>query len=256
MKGSRLKHEGATAEAPARNARNVLKQLRTEILEMEEGRYLGSGDELSTRLGISRPTLHQVARALEHEQLVEVRRGPNGGYYVRRPSLNAAVAAVATYLRSSNANIWHFVTLSRVIHLDVCRLAARSRDEGKRALLAIELAEFWSGPDTVSPQVLTRRDYMLEGILFDLAGNRVVELFMRSMHHFGYETIAQNLVENAPERIAIWMSHRRRLCESLLAGEERIAMAISQSNWDHVVSWLEEVIGPDPEAGAPQFRLF
>jgi len=240
----------------SRNAKHVLKHLRAEILGMEEGRYLGSGEDLCARYAISRPTLHQVARALEHEQLIVVKRGPNGGYYVRRPSLNAAVAAVATYLRSKDAGIWHFITLSRVMHADVCRLAAHSEDDDLRGKLKAELGDFWSRPGDVTPELVTRRDYILEGILFQMAGNPIVELFMRSTHHFGYATIAQSLMDDAPDRISLWMDYRCRLCLSLLAGEDRIAIAISQSHWDCMVEWLEEAIGEDPDQKGVKLRIF
>jgi DNA-binding FadR family transcriptional regulator len=223
---------------------------------MKEGHYLGSGDDLCEQYAISRPTLHQVARALEHEQIVSVRRGPNGGYYVRRPSLSAAVSAVATYLRSNDTDIWHFITLSRVMHADVCRLAASSTDPELRGRLTAELDGFWNRIEEVDALTLTKRDYLLEGILFEMAANPVVELFMRSMHHFGYATLAQNLVNASPDRIKTWISHRRRLCRSLLDGEERIAMAISQSHWDHMVVWLEEFAGPDPEKKSGKNRIF
>lgn len=229
----------------APNAKSVLKRLRSEILQMGEGEFLGSGEDLSARYAISRPTLHQVARALEHEQLITVRRGPNGGYYARRPSLNAAVAGVSTYLRASGTTLRHFITLARVVHSEVCRLAAQSGDEDKRARLASEMEAFWNSASDVSPELLLRRDYVLEGILFEQADNPVVELFMRSMHHFWYEIVTQKLLEARPERVALWISHRRRLGEALLARESKIAVAVGQSHWDHVASWLDGISPPD-----------
>lgn len=239
---------------PARSSANqVLRKLRSEILLMEEGQYLGSGEDLSARYGISRPTLHQVARALEHEQLVTVRRGPNGGYYARRPSLGAAVSSISTYLRAENTTVWHFVTLARVMHNDVCRLVTLTDDEAGRDRLRAEAEEFWNKAGSVDAATVLRRDYVLEGILFELAGNPVVKLFMRSMHHFWYELVTEKLLEVTPERVDQWISHRRRLCEALLAREPQIAVGISRNHWDLVSAWLAEAVGPDPECGP--FRI-
>lgn len=235
--------------ATTSSAKYVLKKLRSAILQMTEGQYVGSGEDLSAQYGISRPTLHQVARALEHEQLITVRRGPNGGYYARRPGLGAAVVSVSTYLRAQNAHVWHFVSLARVMHNDVCRLVTLSQDEPGRALLRAEAETFWNGHNEINVDVMLRRDYVLEGILFDLAGNPVVKLFMRSMHHFWYEIVTEKLLEVRPERLGLWMSHRRRLCEALLAREAQIAIGISKSHWDLTSDWLEQAIGPDPERG-------
>lgn len=233
---------GAPNEA---NAKSVLKKLRSEILLMAEGQFLGSGEDLSARFSISRPTLHQVVRALEHEQLVTARRGPNGGYYARRPSLNAAVAAVSTYLRASGTNLWHFVALARIVHADVCRRAAESVDEEKRTRLRVEMETFWNDATDVVPEYLLRRDYALEGLLFELADNPVVELFMRSMHHFWYEIVTQKLLDKSPQRVALWISYRRKLGEALLAHEGKIAVAIGQSHWDHLTQWLEDSMGTE-----------
>jgi len=66
---------------PRRSAgERAAQQLRQEILECGEGTLLGSEDELMKQFGISRPTLRQTARLLEHEQ-------PHTGAPIRSLSL-------------------------------------------------------------------------------------------------------------------------------------------------------------------------
>jgi len=48
-------------------AHRAAHALREDILAREDGELLGSEDELMERLGVSRPTLRQAARLLEHE---------------------------------------------------------------------------------------------------------------------------------------------------------------------------------------------
>lgn len=55
--------------------------MRKDVLRLAaDGAAPRSEDELLERYGVSRPTLRQAARILEHEQLIDVRRGVNGGF--------------------------------------------------------------------------------------------------------------------------------------------------------------------------------
>ena len=77
------------AREPSAGRRNVVpsavESLRDRIFAQEEGELIGSLPELARALGVGIVTIQQAARILEHEGLLEVRRGPGGGYYGRRP---------------------------------------------------------------------------------------------------------------------------------------------------------------------------
>ena len=60
-------------------------QLRSIVLESDNGALIGSEDMLLEKLGFSRSTVRQVARLLEREGYLRVRRGINGGYFGSRP---------------------------------------------------------------------------------------------------------------------------------------------------------------------------
>ena len=60
-----------TIEAAAMNLRKI-------VLDLPPGSLIGSEDALIVRLGSSRSTVRQVARLLEREGLLMVRRGING----------------------------------------------------------------------------------------------------------------------------------------------------------------------------------
>ncbi|HMO67746.1 MAG TPA: GntR family transcriptional regulator, partial [Novosphingobium sp.] len=54
-------------------------RLREIIFAHEAGEQIGSLPELAKALGVGIVTVQQAARVLEHEGLLEVRRGPGGG---------------------------------------------------------------------------------------------------------------------------------------------------------------------------------
>src|ERR1700683_4326848 len=99
MKSRRNINSGKINELlPVRTAAKI----REAILRRKEGDYLGSEEDLIARYGVSQPTLRQTARLLEQEQLLSVRRGQGGGYYVRRPIISVVARAAASYLRAQH----------------------------------------------------------------------------------------------------------------------------------------------------------
>jgi len=85
--------------------RKAVNQLRQECIQREPGTLLGQEEELLRRLGISRPTLRQAAALLGQEQLMNVRRGPGGGYFTTRPDISAVVHMAAIWLQLEHVAI-------------------------------------------------------------------------------------------------------------------------------------------------------
>lgn len=87
------------------NINTAAAQLRALIWSKDEGTLLGSEDDLTALLDVSRPTVRQVARLLEQEGLLRVRRGINGGYFAARPSVEVIENSVSSYLQMVKMDI-------------------------------------------------------------------------------------------------------------------------------------------------------
>lgn len=70
-----------------------------------DGAFLGSEEELLTRYGVSRPTLRQAARIVEHEQLITVRRGVHGGFFTRLPTSEAVTRVASVFLQLNGTTV-------------------------------------------------------------------------------------------------------------------------------------------------------
>lgn len=110
-------------------------QLRAIVLDVPPGALLGSEDALLAQLGVSRSTVRQVARLLEREGLLLVRRGINGGYYGTRPTIDNVETAVSAYLDTLDMDSQDLTTVASVLWVEVLRRAASLPRERSAAMI-------------------------------------------------------------------------------------------------------------------------
>jgi GntR family transcriptional repressor for pyruvate dehydrogenase complex len=102
-------------------------QLRSIVLSADEGALLGSEETLISRLGVSRATVRQVARLLEREGLLRVRRGINGGYFAARPDLQTIETTVSAYLEMLHTEPEDVTSIASALWVEVLRRAVAGR---------------------------------------------------------------------------------------------------------------------------------
>jgi GntR family transcriptional repressor for pyruvate dehydrogenase complex len=118
-----------SAARPLSAVNRIAQQLRVMALELPVGAHIGSEQSLSQQLFVSGPTLRQAIRLLEHEDLIEVRRGVRGGYFVARPQMATAGRVAATYLHGtlrSYQEVIDFVNLLSPIYVDFIIASGRT----------------------------------------------------------------------------------------------------------------------------------
>ena len=93
------------APVPSRRqpVQQVADALRKRIFACPPGEQIGSLNDLARELGVGIVSVQQAARILEFEGLLEVRRGPGGGYFGRRPDLATLEQTISAYWRSEPA---------------------------------------------------------------------------------------------------------------------------------------------------------
>lgn len=106
------------------NLQTAASHLRDIILAAGDGELLGSEEEIIAQLQVSRPTLRQVARLLEREGLLSVKRGVNGGYFAARPRVEDIEASVSAYLQMIDADYEEINEVASALWVLVVRKAA------------------------------------------------------------------------------------------------------------------------------------
>jgi GntR family transcriptional regulator, transcriptional repressor for pyruvate dehydrogenase complex len=131
---ARVWFDGAMRRGSGSAIETTASRLREIALASEDGDFLGSEEALVETLGVSRATVRQVARLLEREGLLRVRRGINGGYFAGRPTLSTVEAAVSAYLGTLDMEVEEVTVVASVLWVEALRKASSLRSDAARAV--------------------------------------------------------------------------------------------------------------------------
>ena len=154
-------------------------QLRSIVLSAGEGALLGSEETLVSRLGVSRATVRQVARLLEREGLLRVRRGINGGYFAARPDLQTIETTVSAYLEMLRTEPEDVTSIASALWVEVLRRAARIRSAESRALAEKYSEAVRAVRSDASFSDVLRVEQESRKAIFDLINSRYIELIFQ-----------------------------------------------------------------------------
>jgi DNA-binding FadR family transcriptional regulator len=194
-------------------------RLRQLVLEREPGAQIGSLNDVADLLDVGIVTVQQVARILEHEGLLAVRRGPGGGYYGTRPDEAALERSMATYMRIHGFGYREALEMTTLIDCDVVPRAAQCTDEVLRG----ELRGLLERLDTCDTRELRAEfETDLRELLFRVVSSPLMDLVLRITNQF-YKPEAHPPVFSEKNDVRVWESGRRRILQAILANDEELA---------------------------------
>jgi DNA-binding FadR family transcriptional regulator len=214
--------------------------LRNRVLAMEPGAFLGSEDDLIEQLGVSRPTFRQAARLLAHEELLTIRRGVGGGFFVRRPSIDTVSQSAATYLRSRDTTLDQVSEVAGRLTLVALNLALSCRDEHARERLATLRGKLLAqGEHRETPSELMNWEMELSDAIGEMSGNPALALCLHMFNRFGMDQSAVAFWAHHPKRVAKWSGLRIRVIEALLARDETATHRVFGERARLIRSWIQ-----------------
>lgn len=196
---------------------NSAEKLRDVILEREPGAHLGSLTEVAQLLGVGIVTVQQAARVLEHEGLLEVRRGPGGGYYGMRPDDAALARFVAAYTRMHGFSYHEVLDMTTLLDSEIVPAAAGCDNEEMHAALR-KLAKRIDGCDTPEDRVAFEGD--LHDVLFKFVERPLVGLLARVTSQLARSELP---IFQGAEGTAAWKTGRQRIVNAILQRDEELA---------------------------------
>ncbi|MCU1372624.1 MAG: putative transcriptional regulator (GntR-family) [Ilumatobacteraceae bacterium] len=201
----------------------AVDKLRVEILDKEDGEWLGSEDEILVRLGVSKPTLRQAARILEVEQLLVAKRGMHGGLFARRPTEAGVVTTATSYLRSRRTT---FTDLTRALFASAeesARLAADRNDSPETKDLVAFLEGHASADEAEADLAqFARARTEFTRLLGEATGNPVLTLFAQVIWTLSLVPSGQAVFLGTEDRVEATRAHAA-LARGLRKGDRNAA---------------------------------
>ena len=202
-------------------------QLRSIVLSAEEGALLGSEETLLAKLGVSRATVRQVARLLEREGLLLVRRGINGGYFAARPDLRTIETTVSAYLEMLHTESEDVTVIASVLWVEVLRRAARSKTAESKALAEKYLEKLTALRLDASFHDVLLFEQDSRRAIFDLVKSRYIELIFQINTAFAQRRFAppseKDDTDAHREFVRAWRSAKLLEFESIADGDPELA---------------------------------
>jgi DNA-binding FadR family transcriptional regulator len=223
-------------------------RLRASILTEADGAFLGSEDVLQAELGIARSTMRQVARVLEREGLLHVRRGANGGYYARRPDIDVIERAASAYLKTESISLKDAITVATLLWPEVVRQAATSQDAAFQSkLLGLETI-LANAPDHLSAANFLALEREVTDAIIALSGSKYIGLI------FGINRMFLALVDAedfrvTPGFVASWKQKLSFQLEAIRRRDEDMAIYAARTFRIFFQDWVETGMRTPPSTG-------
>ena len=207
------------------NLQQAANEFRHWVLTLDdEDVFLGSESDLIDRFNVSRPTFRQVARLLEQEQLISIRRGPGGGFFSRRPSFDGI------------AHMMSILQVGRPLLVEAARLAANNSSELARRAPSIFLQS--QQLELESRTSFTRHAIGFNNTLVGISDNPMLGIFMEIIQAFAGHF--DSLRGFTPDRARRYLTAQRRLALAIREGDAEIAAVMAGRMSDELASWVKE----------------
>lgn len=198
---------------------DTAERMRDMVFAVEPGVQIGALPELAKAFGVGIITVQQAARVLEHEGLLNVRRGPSGGYYSARPDEGALQRMIAAYLRTHPTSYEEALDITSLLFNELVAAAAERGDQsGYAALRSFVLAmERCETLDEIGAL-----ESMFQDVLFGMVDCPLLELLTRVMLHF---SVAHDHRATLAEAVTSeqWKDGRRRIVDAILRRDTELA---------------------------------
>jgi DNA-binding FadR family transcriptional regulator len=156
-----------------RIAEDVVDRLVTAMAlgQYVTGQQLPTERELAAMLGVSRTSVREALKELTDTGYLEVRRGRNGGYFVRANWGPTSAEHVQRQLVAHWAEFEHIFDARRLVEQLIAHTAAERRTEGDMGPIRAALQAYLDAPDREASR---RADYALHHAVAQATHNPIL----------------------------------------------------------------------------------
>jgi DNA-binding FadR family transcriptional regulator len=200
------------------------------ILSQEPWTQIGSLSVLVERLNVGVVTVQQAARILENEGFLEVRRGPGGGYFGKRPSEANLEHSLVEYLRMHTSAYRDALELLMTLKGEAIAAAARCREPDVLERLQA-IRERIVASHSREQRLAIEEDFRLT--IHAMSDRPLLSLFAGATARFVHEHAPPALVLDEQDELA-WKAANIRVIDAILAGDEELALFESSRLSRHI----------------------
>ena len=217
---------------------SAVEALRERIFALPDGELIGSLPDLAKALGVGIVTIQQAARILEHEGLLDVRRGPGGGYYGRRPDAATLERSLAAYMRSQPASWEEALDMTSLLFNELAAAAADCHEPG----LLEELRNFAQSVARASgDEAVQQLELAFQDLLFRMVDRPLFELLTRVTLRFSASAPLDSAYRGALD-LDRWKVGRRLIIDAILRHDAQLArFEANRNNRDYILAWLQHM---------------
>lgn len=194
-------------------------RLRDIAFAADDGALIGSLQDLTAALTVGVVTLQQAARVLEHEGLLEIRRGPGGGYYATRPDAAALARSIGVYLRSHPSSFEEALDITSLLFSELVAAAAGCTDDALRGEMEGLLRRI---DDCITGSDSGAHESDLLDLLFRMVDWPLFKMLMLVTLRVA-ETKRERLLPDNAEAMIAWRSGRGRIIAAILERDGELA---------------------------------
>ncbi|HEX5145144.1 MAG TPA: FCD domain-containing protein [Mycobacterium sp.] len=240
MAGASRGRSRPTAEATARKRAEVVAADIHEDIAAQGwpvGAVFGTESELLDRYGVSRSVLREAVRLLEYHTVARMRRGPGGGLVITEPTPEAIVDTIALYLEYRHPTREDLSLVRDVIEVgNVTTVVGRRGDSDVAAFIAGQVRDSPLQHDDFRQAGLA--EYTFHADLAELAGNRVLNLFLRILVELFRRHWLSTMKEMPGAADAEDVVHAHgRIVEAIASGDASLARHRSRRHLEALSSW-------------------
>ena len=223
-------------------AKQIASSIKDAILEgaLKVDERLPTEEELSERFGVSRPTVREALKRLAAQNLIHTRRGPSGGSFVKKPSLEdirGQISSMAAVLLSlGEFNLFDIAEARHELERVCCRLAASrcSTDvkcsETQLADMEVELGK-QRNPEITDVEFCAS-DVRFHCLMVDATQNPLLRLLMEAVLET-LQPVLNLVVYKFRERPLIVQQHQA-IYDAIKNGDPERAVAALDSQMEYL----------------------
>lgn len=222
-----------------RRLREVTVALRAIVLQTAPDTLIGRENELRLRLGCHQGLLRQVARRLEAQGLLYIRRGPAGGYFASRPAEDLVIDTAALYLVGSGITLRDALLATRGMAIDAARIAAVRIGDGNAPALRALIEDLRATiPEDTDAGTFIADEERIDRAIFDIVGIRALQLFVNMLNRFSLKDFGESMFTRRPERRGAYRTERLRTLDAILSGDAEAAQHSMGAVLDMIDAWI------------------